>query len=166
MSGGSVAELVQGMHDEATRGMVDVLSRYTSLVHKAVAGKMTQQEAVSAASIAYELGMPVDRFERDVATVKAERELVKQIEADEAAKDERTEQRETLRLRLKVLEQEIKETQQQIRRHPLESMVRASRVEDRNRLHATSPHLFKAADNLSDSEWQAVRSVLAETTVS
>jgi hypothetical protein len=158
MSGGTVAELVKGMHDDAARGMVDVMNRYANIVRKAATGTLTQDEAATAASIAYELGLPVDRFDRDVAVVKAERAMVAQIDADEASKDERAEQRESLRLRLKVLEQEVKETQQQIRRFPLESMVRASRVIEHAQLHTANPHLFKAADTLSDDEWKAVRS--------
>lgn len=158
MSGGNVAELVKGLHDEAARGMVDVMTRYTDIVRKAADGTLTHDEAVSAASIAYEMGLPVDRFDRDVAVVKAERALVAQMKRDEAEKAASKERGQAYREKLKALEDEHRETQMAMKRMTGEAMVRSQRKVDHARMLAANPHLFKPADSLSDSEWQAVRS--------
>lgn len=158
MSGGTVAELVKGMHDEAARGMVDVMNRYADMVRKAATGKLTQDEAATAASIAYEMGLPVNRFDRDVAIVKAERALVAQMERDEAEKAKSNERGQALRDKLKSLEDEHRETQKAMKRMTGEAMNRSQRKVDHAQMLAANPHLFKPADRLSDTEWQAVRS--------
>jgi hypothetical protein len=157
MSGGSVAELVKGLHNEAGRAMADVLGRYTGLVRKAAAGKLTADEAATAASIAYELGLPPERFDRDVAIVQAERALATQMERDRVARAESRAKGEELRAMLKALEQEIRNTKVAMSRHGGESMNRAQRQQDHARMLAEHPHLFRPADTLSDSEWQVAR---------
>lgn len=158
MSGGTVAELVKGLHDEAACGMVDVMNRYANMVRKAATGKLTQDEAATAASIAYEMGLPVNRFDRDVAVVKAERALAAQMVADATAKSESRAKHEWHRERIKALQDEIRQAEAAMARANGESMMRAQRRSDHARLLAENPHLFKPADRLSDTEWQAVRS--------
>lgn len=157
MSGGTVAELVKGMHDDAARGMVDVMNRYANIVRKAATGTLTQDEAATAASIAYELGLPVDRFDRDVSVVKAERALVAQMEVDEAEKAKSKERGQAYRDKLKALEDEHRETQKAMKRMTGEAMNRSQRKVDHAQMLAANPHLFKPADTLSDNEWKAVR---------
>lgn len=157
MSGGTVAELVKGLHDEAAQGLVDVMTRYTNMVRKAAGGTLSHDEAVIAASIAYEMGLPVDRFDRDVAVVKAERALVAQMERDEAEKAASNERGRAYREKLKALEAEHRETQMAMKRMTGEAMNRAQRKVDHAQMHAANPHLFKPADTLNDDEWKAVR---------
>jgi hypothetical protein len=159
MSEGSVAELVKGLHDEAGRALVDVLGRYSALVRKAADDKLSHDEAVAAASIAYEMGLPADRFDRDVGVVKAERALAAQMERDLVAQGESRAKGAEFRALLKALEQEIRNTKVAMHRHGGEGMNRAQRRQDHARLIKEHPHLFKPADTLSDSEWQAVRTV-------
>lgn len=155
---GTVAELIKGMHDEAARGMVDVMARYANLVRKAAAGTLTHDEAATAAGIAYEMGLPADRFDRDVASVKAERALAAHMVADATAKAESRANHESHRARIKALHDEIRQAESAMARAQGESMMRAQRRADHARLLTENPHLFKPADRLSDTEWQAVRS--------
>lgn len=157
MSGGTVADLVKGLHDEAARGIVDVMARYTAMVHKAAAGTLSHDEAVIAASIAYDMGLPADRFDRDVAVVKDERAMVAQMERDKAAESQSRQRGEDYRDKLKALEQEIRDTRVAMHRLSGDAMTRTQRRIDHARLHAENPHLFKPADTLSDAEWKAVR---------
>lgn len=157
MSGGTVAELVKGMHDEAARGMVDVMNRYADMVRKAATGKLTQDEAATAASIAYEMGLPADRFDRDVAVVKAERSLTTQIERDRADKSTHAERARAARARIDEFERELKLARAVPHRLHGEAIARAERLQEQARMVAANPHLFKAADTLSDNEWKAVR---------
>lgn len=154
---GTVAELIKGMHDEAARGMVDVMARYANLVRKAAAGTLTHDEAATAAGIAYEMGLPADRFDRDVASVKAERALAAQMVADATAKSESRAKHESHRERIRALRVEIRQAEAAMARAQGESMMRTQRRADHARLLAENPHLFKAADTLSETDWKAVR---------
>ena len=158
MTEGCVAELVKGLHDEAGRALVDVLGRYADLVRKAAAGKLSHDEAVAAASIAYEMGLPADRFDRDVGIVKAERALAAQMERDLVAQAESRTKGAEFRAKLKTLEQEIRTTKVAMHRHSGEGMNRAQRRQDHAKLVKEHPHLFKPADTLTDTDWKAVRS--------
>jgi len=157
MSEGSVAELVKGLHDEAGRALVDVLGRYADLVRKAAAGDLAHDDAVAAASIAYEMGLPGDRFDRDVRIVRAERALATQMERDRVAEAESRAKGAEFRAMLKALEQEIRNTRVAMNRHGGEAMNRAQRRQDHAKLVNEHPHLFKPADTLTDTDWKAVR---------
>ncbi len=158
MSGGSVAELVKGLHDEAGRAMVDVVGRYADLVRKAATGKLSRDEAATAASIAYEIGLPPERFDRDVAIVQAERKLAAVIKADEAAKTQTTARGQEYRARITALEKEIRELRAASQRISGEAMMRTNRKIDHAKMQSEHPHLFKPADTLTDDDWKAVRS--------
>ena len=158
MSGGNVAELVKGLHNEAGRALVDVVGRYADLVRKAATGKLSPDEAATAASIAYELGLPPERFDRDVAIVQAERKLAAVIEADEAAKTQTRAKGEEYRARITALEKELRELRAASQRISGEAMMRTNRKIDHAKMQSEHPHLFKPADTLSDAEWKAVRS--------
>ena len=158
MSGGTVAELVKGLHNEAGRALVDVVGRYADQVRKAATGKLSPDEAATAASIAYELGLPPERFDRDVAIVQAERKLAAVIEADGAAKTQTLARGEEYRERITALEKEIRELRAASQRISGEAMMRTNRKIDHAKMQSEHPHLFKSADTLSDAEWKAVRS--------
>jgi len=158
MSGGTVAELIKGLHDEAGRGIVDVMTRYADLVRKAATGTLAHDEAVAAASIAYELGMPVDRFDRDVAVVKRHAALEAQMESDAADMATHPERGRAARARIDELEKALRLAQSVPHRLFAEAMARGQRREEQARTVAENPHLFKPADTLSDNEWKAVRS--------
>lgn len=157
MSGGTVAELVKGMHDEAARGMVDVMNRYAAMVRKAADGKLSKAEALTAASIAYEMGLPADRFDRDVAVVKAERELIVQIEADDIEAAASRAKSAEFKARLAELEKAIRQTRMAARRSMGDALNRTQRKVDHATMRATNPHLFKPADELTDTDWNEVR---------
>jgi hypothetical protein len=158
MSEGSVAELVKGLHDEAGRAMVDVVGRYAELVRKAATGKLSPDEAVAAASIAYEIGLSADRFDRDVGIVKAERALAAQMERDLVAQAESRAHGAAFREKLKALDEEIRNTKLAMHRHAGEAMVRSQRRAEHVQMLGANPHLFKPADTLSDADWKAARS--------
>lgn len=158
MSEGSVAELVKGLHDEAGRAMADVMGRYADLVRKAAAGKLKRDEAVAAASIAYEIGLPPDRFDRDVGIVEAERKLAAIIEADEAAKTQTRAKGDEYRARITAIEKELRELRAASQRISGEAIVRMNRKTEHAQMQARHPHLFKPVDQLTDADWKAVRS--------
>lgn len=153
----SVAEIMQGMQSEVARGEADVMQRYTEFVHKAAAGPLDHDAAVIVASIAYELGMPTDRFDRDVRTIKAERALVAQIVEDDKARATSRADATACRDLIRELDAEIKKTRLRLARMEGEAQDRVHRQMEVDRLRAENAHLFKAATELSDREWSGVR---------
>jgi len=118
---------------------------------------LPREDAVMVASIAYELGMPPDRFDRDVRTVKAERTLAAMIVEDEKARATSTADLHTCRDTIRALEEEIKVQRQRIHQLEGEGQARVARHMERARLQMEYAHLFKAPDTLSDNEWRALR---------
>jgi hypothetical protein len=152
----SVAYLMAEMHGDELRGVADVLGRYVALVRKVAEGKpLSDDEAVSAASCAFELKLPTDRFDRDVATWRTVADLDRLIAKDDATKptadDFRAEKERLAELKKAVVEQELK-----MRRAVSLGMARATRVSQRNEFAKANPHLF-GSGVLSSNEWAAVR---------
>lgn len=154
---GSVAELVKDMQGEAARGMAEVLSRYAALVGKAAGGKLTHDEAVMAASLAYEMGLPADRFDRDVAIMRAERVLAEQVERDAAEKEASRAKGDEYRALLRELELEHRKTQAAIHGIAAQAMERTQRKVEHARILKTNPHLFNPTAGLTDAQWREVR---------
>jgi hypothetical protein len=154
---GSVAEIMQGMQAEVARGEADVMQRYVELVNKAAAGPLDRDAAVVAASIAYELGMQPDRFDRDVRTVKAERALAAQLVEDDKARETSTADLHACRDMIRALEEEIKAARLRAHRIEGEGQARVTRRMEHARLQSDNAHLFKPAESLSDNDWKAVR---------
>ena len=158
MSDANVADLVCGMHADELRGVSEVMARYVRLVHKAATGKpLAGDEATVAASCAYELGFPPDRFDRDVATVKAEQTLAAQMEQDEVSKAQTRAVGDQHREKLKALEAEMRATRVAMQRMSGAAMERSARRTQHATLRAANPHLFKPAATLTETEWKAVR---------
>ena len=61
------------------------------------------------------------------------------------------------RARIDELERELKLARAVPHRLHGEAIARAERLQEQARMVAANPHLFKAADTLSDNEWKAVR---------
>lgn len=152
----SVADLVCDLHAEELRGVSDVLTRYVALVRKAAEGQvLSPDEAVSAASCAFELRLPPDRFDRDVATMRAVISLDARIVEDEGAVLTR-EDNDAERQRLAELEKAVVEQKLRMRRLVASAMERQNRRTERAQLAKANPHLF-GNGVLNDNEWAAVR---------
>jgi hypothetical protein len=152
-----VAELMKGMNDEAQRALADVLGRYVEMVRKAAESPLSRADAVVAASIAYELGLTPERFDRDVATVKAEAVLAKQLELDAKAASTSRSDMDNDRAKLAALEKQVNEQRVVMQRRHVEALVRQERRVQHAKVLAESPHLFKPADQLTSADWQEVR---------
>lgn len=152
----SVAELMADMHGNELRGVADVLGRYVALVRKvAEGGTLTDDEAVTAASCAFELKLPPDRFDRDVATWRNVTAIDRQIADDEATKPTR-EDHERDRTKLAELQKAVEEHQLKMRRAAGHAHARATRITQRREMAQANPHLF-GNGVLSNNEWAAVR---------
>jgi hypothetical protein len=152
----NVADLVLDLHADEMRGVADVLGRYVALVQKVADGKtLTDDEAVSAASCAFELRLPADKFDRDVAAWRTAGELDRAIAHDEANAPTR-EDTERERAKLAELEKAVIEQKLAMRKMPAFAHMRAMRASQRNELHKANPHLF-GNGVLSANEWAAVR---------
>lgn len=152
----NVAGLVAEMHGDELRGVADVLGRYVDFVRKVADGKpLTDDEAVSAASCAFELQLPPDRFDRDVATWRGVAAMDRQIADDEAnkptAEDAIAEKAKLAALQKAVADQELK-----MRRSVSLAAARATRIAQRREMAKANPHLF-GSGVLSVNEWAAVR---------
>jgi hypothetical protein len=154
---GSVSEIMQTMQAEIARGEADVLQRYVGLVERAADGPLSGEDAKVAATVAYELGMRPERFDRDVATVKAERALAAQIVEDEKSRATSTADLHACRDMIKALENEIKATRLRVHQLEGEGQARVQRQMERSRLRSEYAHLFTAADSLNDNQWSALR---------
>lgn len=154
---GSVAELVKDMQGEAARGMADVVSRYAALVSKAAGASLTNDEAVMAASLAYELGLPADRFDRDVATMRAERVLAAQIERDTVEREASRDKGDEYRALLQELEMERRRTLAAMHALTGAAHNRTQRKVEHARILKTNPHLFNPTAGLTDAQWREVR---------
>jgi hypothetical protein len=152
----NVADLVCDLHAEELRGVSDVLTRYAALVRKAAEGQvLSPDEAVSAASCAFELRLPPDRFDRDVVTMRAVMALDARIVEDEGTVLTR-EDNDAERQRLAELEKAVVEQKLRMRRLMSGAMERQNRRTEREQLAKANPHLF-GNYVLSDNEWAAVR---------
>jgi hypothetical protein len=152
----NVADLVGDLHAEELRGVADVLARYVALVRKAAEGKtLSPEDAVSAASCAYELRMPADRFDRDVATWRAVAELERQIAEDDANKPTR-EDHERERAKLAALEKAVVDQKLAMQKMTGFAHTRVARSTHRSELQKANPHLF-GNGVLSPNEWAVVR---------
>lgn len=157
MSESNVAELIRGMNDEAHRGLAEVLTRYVSMVRKAAESPLSRADAVVAASVGYELGLPPDRFDRDVAIVRQEAALAKQLEADAKVASTSRADGDADRAKLAALEKQVAEHRVAMQQRFNESFARQERRTQHGQMQAQHPHLFKPADQLTNAEWQAVR---------
>ena len=156
MTTSSVADLMAEMHGDELRGVADVLGRYVALVAKVAGGKpLSDDEAVSAASCAFELKLPPDRFDRDVGTWRNVAAIDRQIDADEANKPTR-EDHERDRAKLAELQKAVEEHQLKMQRAAGHAHARATRITQRREMAQANPHLY-GNGVLSDREWAAVR---------
>lgn len=153
----NVAELVNELHAEAHRGEAALLSRYVDLVQQAAKEKLSPEAAAEAARLAYEMELPPDRFDRDLAVVKRRASLEAQIEADKAQAATDRAQREAARVRIKELEDAIKATRAVPYRLHHEAMARQQRREQLAKTIAEHPHLFDEAATLTGEQWNAIR---------
>jgi hypothetical protein len=154
----NVADLVCELHADELRGVSDVLARYVALVQKVASGKtLAADEAVSAASCAYELRLPPDRFDRDTAAVRAVMSLEAQIVEDEKVRATARQDNENERQKLADLQRAVTEQQLRMRRMYSLAMERQTRRSQRDDLRKASPHLFVPAAALTDNQWAAVR---------
>jgi len=134
-----------------------VMQRYAEFVRKAAAGPLDHDTAVVVASIAYELGMPPDRFDRDVRTLRAEQALATQLDDDDKARETSRADAEACRDMIRALEAEIRKQRLRVHQIEGEGQARVARRMEHARLRSENAHLFKAAEELSDREWKAVR---------
>jgi hypothetical protein len=153
----NVAELVKELHAEAHRGAAAMLERYVVFVKQAAKGQLSPADAEKAATLAYELELPADRFDRDTAAVRMEQDLCKQMDADADEAARSRQKGEELRARLLELEQQRRATL--AAQHGLfgESHNRQQRRIEHARLLAESPHLFADPGMLTNAQWQAIR---------
>ena len=152
----NVADLVLDFHAGEMRGVADVLDRYKALVAKvAEGGTLTEDEAVTAASCAFELKLPPDRFDRDVGTwrnVAAMDAKIAENEANKPTADDMRAERE----KLAALEKAVEEQRLKMRRDISLGMARVVVQTQRREMAQANPHLF-GSGVLSDREWNAVR---------
>jgi lipocalin len=152
----TVADLMADMHGNELRGVADVLARYVSLVRKvAEGGSLTDDEAVTAASCAYELKLPPDRFDRDVGTWRNVAAMDARIAEDEANKPTADDARAE-REKLAALEKAVEEQRLKMRRDVALGMARVTMQTQRREMAQANPHLY-GNGVLSDREWAAVR---------
>lgn len=153
----NVADLVLDLHADEMRGVADVLGRYVALVRKAAEGAgLSAEEAVSAASCAFELQFPPDRFDRDVATWRAVAGLEARIVEDDEATATAREQSDAARAKLAELERAVVEQRQRMARSVGAAHERVTRRTQRDEMKKSNPHLF-GNGVLSVNEWAAVR---------
>lgn len=153
----NVTELVNNLHAEAHRGQAALLSRYVELVQQAAKDKLSPEQAAEVARLAYEMELPPDRFDRDLAIVQGRASLEAQIQADEAQRATERERAEAGQARIKQLEQELKEAR--FFPHTLfgEAMARQQRQEQVAKTIAEHPHLFADAATLTAEQWNTIR---------
>lgn len=153
----NVAELVKEMHAEAHRGTATMLEQYVELVKRAAVGKLSPADAERAAALAYDLELPADRFDRDLAICKQRQALEQQIEADRQAKSLHRARSDAFKARVDELKAELQKTIAQWARMRGEAYDRQSRREQLAKTIATHPHLFSDAASLTAEQWQALR---------
>lgn len=156
MTTNNVADLVSELHADEMRGVADVLARYQALVRKAATGKLTADEAVAAASCAYELQLPFDRFDRDVATWRTVAGLEAQIVEDNKAKATSRQESDAARAKLAELERAVQEHRARMSRSLSFSHERVTRLTQCEEMKKANPHLY-GNGVLSNNEWAAVR---------
>lgn len=152
----NVADLISELHADEMRGVADVLARYAGLVRKAATGTLSADEAVAAASCAYELQLPFDRFDRDVATWRAVAGLEAQIAVDNAAKATSRQESDAAKLRLAELERAVEEQRARMRRTLAVAHERVTRLTQCEEMKKANPHLY-GNGVLSNNEWASVR---------
>ena len=153
----NVAELVNELHAEAHRGEAALLSRYVELVQQAAKAKLAPEAAAEVARLVYEMELPADRFDRDLAIVKRRASLETQIQADAEAALTHRARGDANRARIAELEQELKQAKASHHRLFGEAMARQQRREEVAKTIAEHPHLFAEAATLTDSQWRALR---------
>lgn len=153
----NVAELVKEMHAEAHRGAAAMLERYVALVKQAAKDKLSPADAEQAAALAYDLELPADRFDRDVATARQEAALAKQLVIDEAEKARSREQLMDYKRLLEELELERRKVLAEQQRAVSAGHERTDRKILHAQMLAGSPHLFGDAATLTDAQWKAIR---------
>jgi hypothetical protein len=152
----NVADLVLDFHAGEMRGVAEVLERYRGLVAKvADGGTLTEDEAVTAASCAFELKLPPDRFDRDVGTWRNIAAMDRQIAENEANKPTADDQRAE-RAKLAALEKAVNDQRLKMRRDISLGMARVVLQTQRREMAQANPHLF-GSGVLSANEWAAVR---------
>ena len=152
----NVADLVCELHADEMRGVADVLARYRDLVRKAAAGPLAADEAVAAATCAYELQLPPDRFDRDVAAWRQSVALEQQIRIDDAEAARNREKCAGFKQRLEELEIERRQTLMEQDRLVGQAHNRTERRTLQARIAKEHPHLF-GNGVLTTNEWAAVR---------
>lgn len=153
----NVAELVNELHAEAHRGQAALLSRYVELVNKAARKPLPGDEAAEAARLAYEMELPADRFERDLAIVKQRQTLEQQIVADLQAQKSHRARSDAYKARVDELKQELQKTIGEWARMRGDVYGRQQRREQLTKTIAGHPHLFADAASLTGEQWQALR---------
>jgi hypothetical protein len=152
----NVADLVLDFHAGEMRGVADVLDRYKALVAKvADGGTLTEEEAVTAASCAFELKLPPDRFDRDVGTWRNVAAMDRQIAANDTSKPTADDQRAE-REKLAALEKAVNDQRLKMRRDISLGMARVVVQTQRREMAQANPHLY-GSGVLSQNEWAAVR---------
>ena len=152
----NVADLVLDFHAGEMRGVADVLDRYKALVAKvADGGTLTEEEAVTAASCAFELKLPPDRFDRDVGTWRNVAAMDRQIADNDANKPTADDQRAE-REKLAALEKAVNDQRLKMRRDISLGMARVVVQTQRREMAQANPHLY-GSGVLSQNEWAAVR---------
>jgi lipocalin len=152
----NVADLVLDFHAGEMRGVADVLDRYKALVAKvADGGTLTEEEAVTAASCAFELKLPPDRFDRDVGTWRNVAAMDRQIADNDANKPTADDQRAE-REKLAALEKAVNDQRLKMRRDIALGMARVVTQTQRREMAQANPHLY-GSGVLSANEWAAVR---------
>jgi lipocalin len=152
----NVADLVLDFHAGEMRGVADVLDRYKALVAKvADGGTLTEEEAVTAASCAFELKLPPDRFDRDVGTWRNIAAMDRQIADNDANKPTADDQRAE-REKLAALEKAVNDQRLKMRRDISLGMARVVVQTQRREMAQANPHLY-GSGVLSQNEWAAVR---------
>ena len=152
----NVAELVKGLQAEAQRGAAVMLERYAGLVMQAARVQLSAADAEQAANLAYDLELPPDRFDRDVAAVRQAEQLEEQIRLDDAEAARNREKCAGFKQRLEELEIERRQTLMEQDRLVGQAHNRTERRTLQARIAKEHPHLF-GNGVLTSNEWAAVR---------
>jgi hypothetical protein len=135
------------------------LKAYREAVTLAADGKpIPATVADSAAVAAHELRLHHDRLARDVGTMKNALSLDRQMAEFEAGSAARNERLHELKQELIAAEKLIREMRAEQHRLSVAGAEWVAWKTRRNELEQENPHLFRPAADLSDAQWQRLRS--------
>jgi hypothetical protein len=153
----NVAELVSNLHAEAERGSRALLGRYVEIVKQAAKGELSPTKAAEAAMLAYEMEMPPDRFDRDLAILKQQASLEAQIAADDKEAGQSRALSQAYKARLAELEHERREVAAAWQRMEGESAQRVANRAELERRKREHPHLFSDPSAITESQWNILK---------